>query len=137
MKEILAHLKVVNGAIEYRNVDYVALNLEKFEGCDGVLHIKRKWNKRSLSQNKYFWLCLEVIAEYTGHTSEELHVIYKGLFCPKKEISVGKKKYMIPKGTSELTKSEFVELMMNISAEASLIGLTLPQPQDLNYPEML
>jgi hypothetical protein len=134
MKELLAHFKVVNGAMEYRNVDYVALNIEKFEGCSGILHIKKKWNKRSNKQNRYFWLCMGVLSEHTGHTPEEMHTIVKGLYCPKKQIKVGKKEYSVPKGTSELSKGEFVELMLNIDVLASELGVVLPRPEDLYKP---
>ncbi len=127
-KPFTAHCKIVNGTLEWKNVDYLHNNLPDWNGMDGVLTIKRKWNKRSLNQNSFFWLCLGVIAEHTGHTPEELHVIYKGLYCPKKEVGLGKKKYMIPKGTSELTKGEFAELMLNITADAGELGITLPDP---------
>lgn len=130
MKQFVAHCKVIDGKLAWRNEDYLNVNLPKFEGTQGVLTIKPKWNKRSLNQNRYFWLCLEVISEYTGHTPEELHVIYKGLYCPKKEVKLGNKRYMIPKGTSELTKGQFVELMLDISADAGSLGITLPDPTD-------
>lgn len=131
MKEFVAHFKIVGGKIEWRNQVYVDLNLPKFEGADGVLTIKKKWNKRSLNQNAYFWLCMKVLSEYTGHTPEEMHVIVKGLYSPKKIIKVGKKDYTIPKGTSELTKGEFVELMMHVNVLASEMGVVLPDPNDL------
>lgn len=113
------------------------MNLPKYEGLEGVLTVKKKWNKRSLNQNNYFWLCLTVLAEYTGHTPEELHVIVKGLYSPKKEVKVGNKRYTIPKGTSELTKGEFVELMMNLNVMASELGVVLPDPNDYQKVQLL
>lgn len=141
-KPFVAHFTVQGGKIEWRNENYLNVNLPRLEGMQGVLTVKKKWNKRSLNQNSYFWLCLEVIAEYTGHTSEELHVIYKGLYSPKKEIKLlNKKSYMIPKGTSELTKGEFAELMLNIQADAGSMGITLPDPNDykmeMDTPKLL
>lgn len=130
MKSFTAHCKVVGGKLEWKNQTYLDVNLPKYEGLEGVLTVKKKWNKRSLNQNNYFWLCMTVLAEYTGHTPEELHVIVKGLYCPKKQVKVGKKAYSIPKGTSELTKGEFVELMMNVSVMASELGVVLPDPVD-------
>ncbi len=128
--DFVAHCKVVGGFLEWKNLDYLNINLPKYEGLQGVLVVKKKWNKRSLSQNAYFWLCMQVLAEYTGHTPEELHVIVKGLYCPKKEVKVGKKSYSIPRGTSELTKGEFVELMLNVNVMASDLGVVLPDPTD-------
>lgn len=129
-KDFVAHCKIVGGFLEWKNLDYLNNNLPKYEGLQGVLVVKKKWNKRSLSQNAYFWLCMQVLAEYTGHTPEELHVIVKGLYCPKKEVKMGKKSYSIPKGTSELTKGEFVELMLNVNVMASDLGVVLPDPTD-------
>ncbi len=129
-KPFIAHCRVVGGFLEWKNIDYLNINLPKYEGLEGILTIKKKWNKRSLNQNNYFWMCMECLAEYTGHSPEELHVIVKGLYCPKKEVKVGKKVYMIPKGTSELTKGEFVELMMNVNVLASSVGVVLPDPTD-------
>lgn len=136
MKAFIAHFTVKDGRIEWRNKDYVGFNIPKYEGLHGVLTIKTKWNKRSLNQNRYFWLCLSIIAEYTGHTPEELHVIYKGLYCPKKEVTLNEKTYMIPKGTSELSKGEFVDLILNVSVQAAEMGIVLPDPSD-NLPELL
>lgn len=130
VKPFIAHCKVVGGTLEWKNVDYLQVNLEKLEGLSGILTIKKKWNKRSLSQNSYFWLCMQVLSDYTGHTPEEMHVVVKGLYCPKKEVKVGEKVYSIPKGTSELSKGEFVELMMNVNVLASSLGVILPDPTD-------
>lgn len=135
MRSFIAHCKVVGGKLEWKNQLYLDVNLQKYEGLDGILTVKKKWNKRSLSQNNYFWLCMEVLAEYTGHTPEEMHVIVKGLYCPKKEVVVGDKKYSIPRGTSDLTKGEFVELMLNVNVMASGLGVVLPDPTD--YQRML
>lgn len=134
-KSFVAHCKVVDGYLEWKNPNYLNVNLPNYEGLEGVLTIKKKWNKRSLSQNNYFWLCMGTLAEYTGHTPEELHVIVKGLYSPKKEVKVGKKTYSIPKGTSELTKGEFVELMLNVNVMASELGVILPDPTD--YQRMI
>lgn len=130
VREFTAHCKVVGGTLEWKNVDYLHVNLEKLEGLQGILTIKKKWNKRSLSQNSYFWLCMGVLSDYTGHTPEEMHVVVKGLYSPKKEVKVGDKTYSIPKGTSELSKGEFVELMMNVNVLASSLGVVLPDPSD-------
>ena len=131
MLNFIAHFTVVNGKFEWKNIDYMRANIPKFEGKNGTCIIKERWNKRSLSQNKYMWLCFEVLADYTGHTAEEIHIICKGLYCPKKEIRFKlSHKYMIPKGTSELTVGELVEFMLGVTSLASSLGCILPDPTE-------
>ena len=88
MKPFIAHCTVNSGKIQWRNEDYLNINLPKYEGLQGVLTIKKKWNKRSLNQNAYMWLCFETLSEHTGHTPEEIHVLCKGLYAPKKHLKV-------------------------------------------------
>lgn len=137
MKDFLAHCKVVNGALEWKNLDYLRVNLPKYEGLDGVLKIKKKWNKRSLNQNALYWEWVTIIADYCGNSPEEMHVILRGLYAPKKEVKVGKKKYMIPRSTTTFTKGEMAEFMMNVQAEAGQLGITLPTPEDYQVSQLL
>src|SRR3990167_4067664 len=111
MKELIAHCEIQGGIFKWKNPEFVMVNLPKFNGCSGVLQIKRKWNKRSLSQNALYWLWLGVASKDIGHTENELHTIFKGLFAPKKEIKMGTKSYMIPKSTTDLSKGEMVSYM--------------------------
>ena len=129
-REFTAHCKVVNGKLEWRNQEYLNLGLQNFEGCDGIVKVKKSWSKRSLSQNSFYWVWVTIIAEYCGNTQEEMHTILKGLFAPKKEAKFGKKSYMIPKGTSEMSKGEMVEYLFNIQTEAAQLGVVLPTPED-------
>ncbi len=132
MKSLTAHGKIVGGYIEWRNPDYLAVNTPKFEGCDILLTIKRKWNKRSLNQNALMWKWFEIIGDYIGEDKNEVYRIMTGLYSPKVEVKMGKKVYNIPKGTSKMTKGEMVEFLFHCEKEASQLGLILPQPSDLD-----
>lgn len=129
-KDFTAHCKVVNGFLEWKNIDYLKVNLPNYEGLEGVLKIKKKWNKRSLNQNSLYWKWVEIIAEYCGNTSEEMHAILRGLYAPKKEVKVGKKIYRIPRSTTTLTKGEMASYMLDVQAEAGILGIILPTPED-------
>lgn len=131
MKELKAHFKVTGGMMEYVNLDYLTVNLPKFEGCTGVVHIKKKWSKRSLNQNNLYWMWVEIIGNHFGNPPEEMHTILKGLFAPKKLTKVGDKTYNIPKGTSQMSKGEMVEYMFNVETWANQEGFTLPHPEDM------
>lgn len=113
------------------------INLPEYEGLDGVLKIKKKWNKRSLSQNSLYWAWVTEIAEYCGNSPEEMHTILKGLFCPKREVKMGKKVYVIPRSTTSLTKGEMVEFMMHVQVEATQLGITLMSPEDYQKQQFM
>lgn len=36
---------------------------------------------RTLNQNSYYWLCLRIFGNECGHTKDELHEIFKTMFC--------------------------------------------------------
>ena len=133
MKEFTAHFIVKNGFPEYRNPAYL-INLQKFEGCQGQMTVKKKWSKRTLSQNSLYWLWLGVISVEIGHTEDDLHTIFKGLYGHKKVVKIKDKEYRIPRSTTTYTKGEFVEYLFNIEQEVAKMGIILPQPADLQMP---
>ena len=137
MKDFTAHFSVKNGFLEWKNPDYLSINLPKYEGMEGILKIKKKWNKRSVNQNSLYWEWVGIIADYCGNTPEETHTILKGLFAPKKEVKVGKKSYMIPRSTTDLTKGEMVEYMFQVGVEASNLGIVLPSPEDYQAEQLI
>lgn len=116
--------------ITYGNLQYARFHLSKLEGKKVIVTIEKVHNKRSLNQNAYYWVCLGIIAEHTGHSSDELHRIFKGLYLPKKQVILNNKKYMLAGSTTDLTKGQFVEYMLHISAEAGQMGVSLPSPDE-------
>jgi hypothetical protein len=130
-KDFTAHFQIQNGQIVWKSQSYIDVWLPKLEGQKGMLVIRKKFNKRSLDQNALYWVWMQTISEHTGHTPEELHHIFKGRFAPKKQVEIAKVIYNIPKGTSEMSVGEMVEMMMHVEAEAGQMGIVLPHPEDL------
>lgn len=114
----------------FGNLKYVRHHLEKWEDKKVWITVERVQSKRSLNQNAYYWVCLGIIAEHTGHSPEELHRIFKGLYLPRKETVLNGKKYMLTGSTTDLNKGEFVEYMMRVTAEAGDMGIALPSPDE-------
>jgi hypothetical protein len=106
----LTHLESIDG----KKV-YIDLNLEKA--------------KRSLDQNAFMWVYLEIIANETGNIADDLHRIFKGLFLPKKSVVLNGKTYMMSGSTTDLTKAEMGEYLDQICA---LTGI--PIPNQANIP---
>jgi hypothetical protein len=90
------------------------------EGKKLVVNMGLDKAKRSLDANAYYWLYLGVIARETGHTEEELHRIFKGLFLPKKPVVLKGKTYMLAGSTSDLNKPQFSEYLQKICAETNI-----------------
>ena len=134
--DFVAHFIVKNGFPEYRNPAYLA-NMQKFEGCHGQVVIKKKWSKRSLNQNSLYWIWIDVIAQTFGYTSEEMHVVIKGLLGFKKEVIIKGKRYRIPRSTTSYSKGEMVDYMFEVERWANQEGITLPHPEDLSLPQLI
>lgn len=115
-----------NKEIIYKNEPFVRHHLSKLETQKVTVEVKRVFNKRSLNQNALMWIWFTLIAEHTGYSPEEVHKVVKGLYCPKKQIKLKDKVYMVTRGTSELSVGEMVELMMRIEAMAADLGIRLP-----------
>lgn len=114
----------------YGNEHYARHHLSKLEGQKVLVTVEKMHNKRSLNQNAYYWVCIQVIADFTGHSPDEMHRLFKGLFLPRKEIELNGKKHLLAGSTTELTKGQFAEYMLRINAEASQMGLVLPSPEE-------
>jgi hypothetical protein len=105
---------------------------------NATYRIERAEAKRSLAQNNYFWLYLEVIERETGNSTHAVHEYVKKYLTPKKEESVRfldgtewiEHKIMVGKGTSELTKAEFGDVMDRL---CSLTDVPLPDPTEAGY----
>lgn len=113
-----------------RFLDFLGKNEGKFVRIDLIQ------NKRSLRQNSYYWLAIELIANHTGATPDELHRIFKGKFLPTKNVKWRGISYRMAKSTTELTKGEMVAYMNEVIREAGELGVELPDPSKYS-PEML
>lgn len=87
---------------------------------------------RSNRQNAYLWgVVLPMIAEYTGHTTEDVHGWFKDEFLPRRFITLGGKEKELRKTTTELTSMEFEAYLERIRAwSAETLGLVIPLPNE-------
>ena len=106
------------------------------ENEDKWIRIEKPKENRTLSQNNYYWLYLEVISRETGNEAEELHEFFKQKFLPRKMVIIQGKKtaheVMIIKSTTKLSKVEFGDYLDKI---CSLVEIPLPDPILAGYIE--
>ena len=102
------------------------------EGKAVAVKFSRPVSTRSNSQNSYMWgVVLTLIAESTGHTTEEIHDILKSMFLPRKFITLGNREVETRKSTTELDTTEFEQYLERIRAWASSeLSIRIPLPNE-------
>ena len=111
----------LNSEMQYKRA------LEGFNDGDKlVLTITPEKQHRSLSQNAYYFLYLNVISEETGDDVNSLHEWAKRKFLPPQFITVNKEEIKIPASTTKLSKPDFSEYIERISAT---VGIAPPDPE--------
>jgi len=101
-----------------------------------TLEIKKRGQKRSDSQNEYYWgLVIEMIREYINeqsgeqYSAEDVHELLKSKFNTVYNPLVGE---FIPKSTTKLNTSEFEEYLQKIRTWGeSHLGLKIPLPNEI------
>ena len=99
--------------------------------------IKRVRATRSIQQNRWYWGCLvQLVADHTGYSPEEIHDIYKAKFIPK-HVSLADgngevvAEFVIGGSTRKLDKGQFAEYCEAIRAWASdELNVTIPDPEE-------
>lgn len=89
-------------------------------------------NKRTLSQNNYYFLYLGIIERETGNNANDLHEYFKRIFLPPKFIKVLGREIKIPASTTDLKKLEFADYLDKIAAETNV---PLPDPKLAGYDD--
>lgn len=97
--------------------------LKQWNGQEVSIDIREKKNTRSDQQNRYYWLFLGMIEEETGNDKETLHSYFKNKFLTEKITELYGDKVRVAKSTTDLTKGEFCEYLLNIS---QLVEIPLP-----------
>ena len=130
-RKLAFRAKIVNGQTEFVNPQYTKHFLRvNFEGKEVSVLYSLKHNKRSDKQNRLYWLYLTIIADETGNSPDDLHRVFKGMFLPRKFVTLRNKEIQLSGSTTELSKGEFVEYLMKIQAEAGTMGIELPDPNN-------
>lgn len=98
--------------------------------------ISLKKEKRTIPQNRLYWLYLSCISDETGMDKDDLHVHFKRKFLQKEEIVIGNEVVMSTYSTTELTTKQFTDYINQIVAFASSeLGIVLPDPADLYWEQ--
>ena len=105
------------------------LNTYAKAGQDGVIKIELKKPKRSVSQNNFYWVYLDLISLSSGHSTDELHIWAKGKFLGKGITEVFGDKIRKVDSTTDLSRNEFAEYMARIELATEI---PIPDPEPFN-----
>lgn len=96
------------------------LNLHSRVGDTLSIKFTSKRPKRSIQQNNYYWLYLDLISGTSGHTSMELHVWAKGKFLSTGITEVFGEKTRKVNSSTSLTIGEFCHYIIRIEEETKI-----------------
>lgn len=121
---------VKNGKLRLHDLSFFNDTVASYEGADVVVMIKKAKKIRSVCQNRWYWgICLNLASEFTGHTPEDLHALFKSKFLPKKHLDFFDAD-IENDTTTTLSTSEFMEYADKIRDLMASFGCYIPNPNE-------
>lgn len=119
------------GEIAYASPRFVKGMLQQYDPCPITVVFERKKHSRSREQLGYLWgVVYPLIAEHTGHSTEDLHEVFKAKYLHHRVIWRGAD-MLLPGSTSVLTANEMAEFITNVIQEANELEIEIPPPDPL------
>jgi len=100
---------------------------------DKRVYVKEHKEKRTISQNSFYWLWLQAISRETGNETDDLHDFFAKKFLPMDEVKIFNKMIYKRCSTTTLTTDTFTQYLNKIQVFAAQQGITLPNPEDKNF----
>lgn len=104
------------------------------DGKPFEVSITRKRERRTLDQNRLYWLWLGAISAECGHTPDELHAYFKAKYLARKSVAVFGEQAVLDVTTRDLTKEQMTAYLERVQAfAASELAIPLPNPEDVYF----
>lgn len=95
--------------------------------------VRRKYRKRSLSQNALAWAWNTIIAKETGHTPEEIHEFMKRRLLSPIVIELAGESVEVSASTAKMETVVMADYLNRYQAFAATdLDIVLPTPQDVD-----
>lgn len=129
---------VKSGKLQKNVSERIANDLHSFEGKRIEVTIQRLKSRRSVQQNRLWWLYVDIIAKEIGYTKEEMHEICKFKFLKREKVDEGSGEiFPYLASTTTLNKTDFANMVNELIQWASeTFSIVLPMPEeqtDLNF----
>lgn len=119
--------RIDNGKLILKFPKEYASYIRSKEGKLVTVKIEDEKKQRTGQQNRYYWgAVLTTVSEYTGHSTEELHEVFKNMFLVTHTINFKGKEVRITKSTTELDTLSFIKYIDRIIAEVASMGIVIP-----------
>lgn len=135
MREIVTTARLDKGRLQMRNRKTVLAQVARMKDGEFVITFTPRRASRSLQANRYYWgVVVELLAEHTGYTPDEIHEVLKAKFLPKKLAVTDANgeiqgEFVIGGSTTKLNTlefGEFIEAIRQWAAES--LGVVIPDP---------
>jgi len=88
--------------------------------------------KRTLSQNRYYWTLMQILSDELGEHRTYYHKFFKAMFMPREEITVKGFTQIAEGSTTDFTTGEMTEYVENIILFAETrLGIIMPRPGEV------
>jgi hypothetical protein len=102
------------------------------------VYILDKGEKRTLSQNSYYWSLMQIIADDIGDHKNEVHRFFKKKFLPTEEIKVGGFIENCEATTTDLSTKTMTDYIDNIiQFSLNFWNIHLPIPNEVPIEQYL
>ena len=101
-----------------------------------LIEIKLKRDRRSIDQNRLYWLWLNCIMDETGNQKDDLHVYFKQRFLGVENRYLFGENIVLEKSTAKLDTKQMTDYLDRVQQFANTeLGILLPNPDDLYFQE--
>ena len=121
--------EVKNGHLSKSVRNKIASEILQFEGKRIQIRIEKLKSKRSIQQNRYWWLAMTILGNELGYSKEETHELMKFKFL-KRERVIEKTGEILEyiESTTTLSKSDFADMVTDMVRWAASMGIVIPLP---------
>ena len=108
--------------------------LSRLSGKRVLVTVQREKHARSLKANAYLWgVVYEVLAEWSGHSPEEIHEAMKMTFLPRRQLTIKATGEVmdIPGSTATLDSEAFSDYVSRVKLFAAESGCHVPDPDEV------
>ena len=101
------------------------------EGVEYEVEVKRYFKKRSIPQNRLYWLYIACIMDETGNDRNTIHNELREMFLPVRYGRLGDKVTKNLTSTTTLNTKQFKDYTDQVVVWAAVeLGIILPDPKD-------
>jgi hypothetical protein len=99
------------------------------------MDVRKAKVKRSISQNRLYWMWLTCVQDESGTDKNDIHDLFRRKFLSKTVKFNGKRK-RVAMSTAGLSKDQFTEYLNKIQVFVNTeLAIVLPNPSDVHFSE--